>query len=330
MKVFIPGGGGYVGSLLTPFLLEKGYFVTVYDLFLYGLHVFDSIKHHPRLRLIQGDIRDFTKVEEALKGSHAVIHLACISNDPSFELNPDLGRSINLDAFEPFVQICKRQQIERFIYASSSSVYGVQEGKEVVETVDLKPLTDYSKFKAACEDILLRYQDEEFICCVLRPATVCGYARRQRLDLIVNILTNHAYHLGSIQIMGGEQLRPNIHIKDMVRAYYHVLKMPKEKIQGQVFNVGYQNHTVQQLSSIVQSIVGEIKEVRVKHVPTNDPRSYHISSQKIGKHLDFYPRYTIEDAVVDLVDAFKADKLPHSLEDKRYFNIKTMQALNLR
>lgn len=326
MRVFVAGGAGYVGSRLVPVLLEKGYSVTVYDLYLYGENVFQP---HPALTEIKADIRDLKKVEEAMQGCDYVIHLACISNDPSFELNPSLGKSINLDAFEPFVKIAKKTKIKRFIYASSSSVYGVKNEPNVTEDMTLEPLTDYSRFKAECEKILFKYQDDDFVCTVLRPATVCGYAPRQRLDVVVNILTNLAYHTGRVKVMGGSQMRPNIHIDDMVRAYIHVLEMPKEKIAGEIFNVGYHNHTVRSLGEMVAAIVGKKRSVELVVEPTNDNRSYHVSSQKIAEKLGFVSKYTIEDAVEGLVEAFERGDLPNSLEDMRYFNIKTMKAVNL-
>lgn len=327
MRVLVVGGAGYVGSRLVPALLEQGYEVVVFDLFLYGEEVLAS---HPRLRTIKADVRDSSAVQKSLEGCQAVIHLACISNDPSFELNPELGKSINLDSFEPFVRMAKAAGVRRFIYASSSSVYGVKQEPNVTEEMTLEPLTDYSRFKADCEKILFRYMDKQFICTVLRPATVCGFAPRQRLDLVVNILTNLAYHTGKIKVMGGSQMRPNVHIADMVRAYLHVLEMPEEKIQGETFNVGYLNHTVLQLGEIVKKVVGRKREVALVVEPTDDLRSYHVSSQKIAKKLGFAPRFTIEDAVEDLVEAFDKGRLPGSLEDMRYFNIKTMKAVELR
>ncbi len=324
MKVLVAGGAGYVGSKLVPALLKKGYEVVVLDLYLYGE---DVLEKHPRLIEIKGDMRNLEIVEKALEGCDHVIHLACISNDPSFELNPELGKSINFDAFEPFVKKAKEKGIKRFIYASSSSVYGVKSEPNVTEEMTLEPLTDYSKFKAACEKILFKYQDDHFVCTVLRPATVCGYAPRQRLDVVVNILTNHAYHNRKIKVMGGDQMRPNIHIDDMVDAYLCVLEAPEEKVQGAIFNVGYHNHTVRAIGEMVaQSVDGCELEV----VPTDDNRSYHVSSDKIAKELQFVPRRTIEDAVQSLIDAFENGKLPNSLEDKRYFNIKTMNALDLQ
>lgn len=327
MRIFVPGGAGYVGSRLVPELLKKGHEVVVFDLYLYGEDLFEE---DPKLTQVKADIRDLKAVEGAMRGSDAVIHLACISNDPSFELNPELGKSINLDAFEPFVLLAKEQRIERFIYASSSSVYGVKEEPDVTEEMSLKPLTDYSRFKAECEKILLKHLSDEFVCTVLRPATVCGYAPRQRLDVVVNILTNLAYHTGKVKVMGGAQMRPNIHIEDMVRAYIHVLESPKEKVQGKTFNVGYHNHTVLELGKMAQTVVEKKRDVELVVEPTNDNRSYHVSSKKIADELGFFPKFTIEEAMEGLASAFEEGKLPNALEDPRYFNIKTMKAVQLQ
>ncbi|HSX13488.1 MAG TPA: NAD-dependent epimerase/dehydratase family protein [Chlamydiales bacterium] len=329
MRVCVPGGAGYVGSRLVPELLKRGHEVVVLDLYLYGEDIFADLKKE-KLTEVKADIRDLKAVKKALKGCDAVIHLACISNDPSFELNPELGKSINLDAFEPFVLIAKKEKVKRFIFASSSSVYGVKSEPNVTEEMSLEPLTDYSRFKAECEKILFKYLSDDFICTVLRPATVCGYGPRQRLDVVVNILTNLAYNTGKLKVMGGDQMRPNIHIEDMVRAYLHVLESPKEKIQGEIFNIGYHNHTVLELGKMIQAIVGKKRPVELVLESTKDNRSYHVSSKKIARVLNFRPQFTIEDAVRDLVEAFEAGKLPNSMEDARYFNIKTMKAVNLQ
>lgn len=330
MKVLVPGGAGYVGSRLIPALLQKGYDVVVLDLYLYGRDIFKEHQSNPHLTEIEGDMRDISLVKKALSGCDAVIHLACISNDPSFELNPDLGKSINLDCFEPFVLAAKEAGIQRFIYASSSSVYGVKEEQNVTEDMSLEPLTDYSKFKADCEKILLKHATDTFVCTVLRPATVCGYAPRQRLDVVVNILTNLAFHTGKIKVMGGDQMRPNIHIDDMVRCYIHVLEQPKEKISRKIYNAGYHNHTVMNLGQIVATVVGKKRPTELIVEPTNDNRSYHISSAKIEEELGFRSLYTIEDAVEGLVKAFETGSLPNAMTDERYYNIKTMKAVNLQ
>jgi nucleoside-diphosphate-sugar epimerase len=329
-KVLVTGGAGYVGSILVPQLLREGYSVRVLDLYLFGEHVLDPVRNNPNLEQVHGDIRDLAVVRRAVKGCDAVVHLACISNDPSFDLDPALGRSINFEAFEPLVTLSKASGVRRFVYASSSSVYGVSEVPDVTETHPLVPLTDYSKYKAQCEPILLARQSPQFTTVAVRPATVCGYSPRQRLDLTVNILTNLAVNTGRITVFGGSQMRPNIHIADMVDLYLLLLRVPDEVIAGQVFNAGYQNHTVAEIAETVRQVVQEETtgrdKVEVVTTPTDDLRSYHISSEKIRRVLDFTPRRTIEDAIRDLVSAFKEGKLPNSLSDVRYFNVKTMQA----
>ena len=321
--IFITGGAGYVGSRLVPFFLDQGHKVTVYDLFIYG----DVLPQHDSLSLCKGDIRDQKTLRSAMKGCDVVIHLACISNDPSFDLNADLGKTINYDAFEPMVQIAKQEGIKRFIYASSSSVYGIKNEPEVIETLPLEPLTDYSKYKAMCEDVLWKYTSPDFVTVAYRPATICGYAKRQRLDVIVNILTNHAVNTGKIKIFGGTQKRPNLHIDDQVGAINLLLNASATHLSGQVYNVGFENHTVSVLADMVCSVVGE--HVTQEVVETNDNRSYHISSQKIQTELGFNPAFSIEKAIQDLVQALKQGLLPDSMERSEYFNIKKMQEINL-
>ncbi len=323
-KIFITGGAGYVGAMLVPHLLEEGYELTVLDLMIYGVDVLPS---HPNLNTIKGDIRDQTLLRELIPDHDAVIHLACISNDPSFELNPKLGKSINLDAFRPLVEISKSASIKRFVYASTSSVYGIKEEEDVHEEMILEPLTDYSRFKADCEKILAEYQSEDFTMVTIRPATVCGYSPRQRLDVVVNILTNLAYHKREISVFGGDQLRPNIHIADMVEAYMVLLKAPKGQIAGKVFNAGYENQPVRDLAETVKSVVGQ--DVKLITTPTDDNRSYHISSKKIKEELGFEAKYSIREAVEDLCNAFENGLLPNSLKNEMYFNIKRMQSLAL-
>jgi nucleoside-diphosphate-sugar epimerase len=327
-NVLVTGGAGYVGSVLVPQMIRHGYRVKVLDLYIYGDHVLNEVKDHPNLVQIKGDIRDRELLKHALQGCDTVIHLACISNDPSFELNPVLGKSINLDAFTPLVEISKEQGVRRFIYASSSSVYGIKEVENVDESMELEPLTEYSRYKAECEDILLLHQSPSFTTSILRPATVCGYSPRQRLDVIVNILTNHAVNTGKIKVFGGEQKRPNIHIQDMVNAYLLMLELPDVMIARKIFNAGYQNHSVRHIAEIVKNVVNP-ESIQLETVPTDDIRSYHISSEKIAKELGFQPEFTIENAVEDLVQAFAAGLLPNSMTDSQYFNLKRMQELEL-
>lgn len=326
--VLVTGGAGYVGAVLIPKLLKNNYRVKVLDLYLYGDNVLDAVKNNPNLVQIKGDIRNKKTLENTITECDAVIHLACISNDPSFELNPNLGKSINYDAFLDLVKISKAKGVQRFIYASSSSVYGIKEEENVTEELPLLPLTDYSKYKAMCEDALLKEQVPGFTTLIIRPATVCGYSPRLRLDLTVNILTNHAINNGVIKVFGGSQKRPNIHIEDMTDLYIQALQWPDEKINGKIFNVGYHNQTVSEIADIVKKVVGD--NIKVETVPTNDNRSYHVSSEKIKKELGFEAKRSIEDAVKDLVSAFKAGKIPNSMTDEHYYNIKMMQKVNLQ
>ena len=324
MKILITGGAGYVGSALTPYLLQKGHEVTVIDLMIYGEDVLDN---HKNLKKIKGDIRNQDLLTKIIPGHDAVLHLACISNDPSFELNPSLGKSINYDAFEPLVKISRENNVNRFIYASSSSVYGIKKEKNVTEDMTLEPLTDYSKFKGDCEKILNSYKSDDFITTTIRPSTVCGYAKRQRLDLVVNILTNHAFCNRKIQVFGGEQLRPNVHIDDMVDSYLIVLNADYKKINGEIFNVGFKNQSVNELANDVKSVIGE--DIKIVNTKSDDNRSYHVSCQKIRDVLGFGPKLTIKDAVSDLKNAFEKKLLTNSFEDEKYFNIKRMQSINL-
>jgi nucleoside-diphosphate-sugar epimerase len=323
-NIFITGGAGYVGSVLVPKLLDKGYSVTVLDLMIYGEEV---LPKHERLNAVKGDIRDQALLQKLLPGHDAVIHLACISNDPSFELNPDLGKSINLDAFEPLVRISKENGVAHFIYASSSSVYGIKEEPNVTEDMVLEPLTDYSKFKAQCEEILDRFQSDDFTTVTIRPATVCGYGKRLRLDLSVNILTNLAVNKGEITVFGGTQKRPNIHIEDMTDLYVQLLELPKERIAGKIWNAGYDNFTIAEIAGMVRNVIGE--HVKIVTTPTDDLRSYHVSSEKIKNDIGFVATHSLEDAVRDLKKAFDAGAIPDSLTNDLYFNVKRMQRIHL-
>lgn len=332
--VLVTGGAGYVGAVLVPKLLKKGYRVKVFDLYLFGEHVFKEIQDHPNLEQVKGDIRDQNLLRDIMPGCEAIIHLACISNDPSFELNPSLSRSINYEAFPHLVKISKEKGVRRFIYASSSSVYGISDQENVTEDHPLVPITDYNKYKGLCEPILLSEQSSDFIPVVIRPATVCGYSPRQRLDLTVNILTNHALHLNRMTIFGGSQMRPNIHIEDMTDLYQMLLEIPTDLIAGKIFNAGYENHTIYEIAEMVREVVEDEMEIgkrlEIVTTPSDDRRSYHISSEKIKKELGFIPRRTIKDGIRDLIAAFQTGKIPNPMTDIRYYNIKTLQHLQLK
>jgi nucleoside-diphosphate-sugar epimerase len=326
-RVLVTGGAGYVGSSLIPKLLDAGYEVSVLDLYIYG-DVFADLKSNPRLAEVKGDMRNAGDVARALEGCDAVIHLACISNDPSFDLDPALGRSINYDCFRPLVKASKDAGVRRFVYASSSSVYGIKDEMDVTEELALQPLTDYSKYKAMCEEVLEEEREPGFVAVTLRPATVCGYAPRLRLDLTVNILTNHAINNGRITVFGGNQLRPNIHVEDMTDLYVTLLEQPDEAIDGKVWNAGYHNLKVREIADMVRAEVGPKVDIVV--TPTDDHRSYHVSSERIRRDLGFVAARSVSDAIVDLKSAFTTGRVPNAMTDDRYYNIKRMQSLKLR
>lgn len=329
-NVLVTGGAGYVGSLLVPQLLDAGYKVTVYDIMYFGDHFLPT--HNPNLKVVKGDIRDTVKLSEALQGVDAVISLACISNDASFELDEKLSTSINLDAFEPMVIAAKAAGVKRFIYASSSSVYGVSEAPDVTEEHPLVPLTLYNKYKGMCEPLLFKHQSSHFVCVTIRPATLCGYAPRQRLDLSVNILTNHAVNSNKITVFGGAQRRPNLHIQDMADLYKLLLTVPAEEIAGQTFNAGFQNMSIMDIALITkraaQEVFPEKGDIPIVTTPTDDIRSYHVNSDKIQRVLGFRPKFTVEDAIHGLCEAFKAGKLPGSMDNTFYFNVRRLKEIN--
>lgn len=321
MRCLITGACGYVGSWMIPHLLADGHHVVGYDLQWFG----DGFlpKDNGQLQLLKADIRDIPTLTKALRGIEAVIHLAGVSNDQSCQLDEALSTSINFEAFEPLVLAAKRAGVRRFIFCSSSSVYGIATAPDVFEDHPVNGLTLYSKYKAACEPILLEHQSEDFACTILRPATVCGYAPRQRFDLTVNMMTMHAVMKREITVYGGSQTRAHLHIKDMTRCYQELLAAPAERIAGQVFNVGCVNQRVRDTAEVVATIVDTMMGGTVRVVIKNntDNRSYSINSDKIARAIGFEPRHTIERAVRDLCLQFKSGRFKDALTCPLYTNV---------
>lgn len=291
-RILITGGAGYVGAVLVPKLLAKDYHVTIIDWYLYGNNIFRNYWNNPKLTEIKGDIRNIRKLKSKLINIDAVIHLACISNDPSFELDPLLSKSVNFDATIKLVDLAKEIGVQRFIFASSSSVYGIKKETEVTEDLSPEPLTNYSKYKMLCEAYILRQKTLQFIPLVLRPATVCGYSPRLRLDLTVNLLTLQALINHKITVFGGTQFRPNIHIDDMTNLYLKTLEYPNGKIAGKIFNVGYENYSILTIAKLIKRALND-KTVQIIVQPTKDLRSYKISSRKILYELKYRPTHTL-------------------------------------
>ena len=327
--ILVTGGSGYCGSVLVPQMLDMGYRVTVYDIQYYGCDFLPL--ENPNLTVIQGDIRDIEKLEPLMADVDAVLHLACISNDASFELDENLSTSVNMDAFEPIVLAAKKAGVKRFVFASTSSVYGISEEPNVKEDHPLVPLTLYNKFKGLCEPILFKHTDKNFIGVVYRPATVCGYGPRQRLDLSVNILTNLAVNKGNITVFGGSQLRPNLHVQDYADLCKALLEAPDEKIANEIFNCGYENMSIMKIAETVKKVVAEEfpdkDEIGIEVTSSDDLRSYHINSDKVTEVIGFKPQYSVADAIRGLCQAFRKGKLPNSLDDDKYFNVRTMKKI---
>ncbi len=330
-SVLVTGGAGYVGSRLIPQLLKAGYRVTVFDIMYYGS---EHLGTHPNLRLVEGDIRNTEHFAAAVQGCNAVIHLACISNDASFELDEALSRTVNYECFEPMVVAAKRAGAKRFIYASSSSVYGVSDAPDVTEEHPLVPLTLYNKYKGLCEPLLFKHHSPDFVCVTVRPATICGFGRRLRLDLSVNILTNHAVTNNKITVFGGSQMRPNLHIQDMCDLYELMLEAPDDRVAGQIFNVGHQNMAIATIAEKVKTIVEERVSskgpISIVTTPSDDLRSYHVNSDKIARVLGFRPKLAVGDAVVELCEAFNRGEIPDSMTSNAYYNVRTMKAIQAR
>jgi nucleoside-diphosphate-sugar epimerase len=308
MKVCVTGDKGYIGAKLVPALEALSHEVV-------GIDWRD--KANPR------DIRDIGVVKDLLAGCDVVIHLANISNDPSFDLAPQLAESVNWGCFPTLVQYAASAGIKRFIFASSSSVYGVKETANVTEDMPLEPLTDYSKYKAMCEEYLQKNCPRGMEYVIVRPATVCGYSPSMRLDLLVNIFTHHAWQNGVINVHGGHQYRPNIHIDDMVAAYVALLDVPN--VDGEIFNVGYKNLTILETAELVCEIVG--RHVKINVEESRDPRSYHVNSDKIKRVIGFECCHEIDDAVEDMLAAFELGQIPEPDSDQ-YYRVRQMKVMS--
>jgi len=324
--ILVTGGAGYIGCVLVPKILQKDYNVIIVDTMWYNNDSLNHVKDHENLEIIKGDIRDKKLIDDVTKKSDIVVHLASISNDPSFELNPELGKQTNYDAVKNLVTTSKNNKVERFIYASTGAVYGIKSEPRVTEDLSLNPLTDYAKYKALGENILLNETDDNFVGTVIRSATVCGYSPRQRLDLVVNVLTAHAVNNRVITVFGGEQKRPNIHIDDSTNCYMKLIEADSNKINGEIFNIGTENYKVMDLAKMIRKIIGDDVEIVRKDVI--DQRSYRLSSDKIRKKLGFTNKKTVKDAVIDLKNAFEEGEIPN-WKDNKYYNAKKLKELKL-
>ena len=312
MKILVTGGCGYKGTVLTQKLLEQGNDVTVVDTQWFGNHLED----HARLEIIKGDVRETDKIP--LDGVDTVIHLANIANDPGVELNPSLSWEVNVLATQQLADKSVRSGVQQFIFASSGSVYGIKEEAQVTEDLPLVPISVYNKTKMVAERVLLSFQEDIQIHCI-RPATVCGWSPRMRLDISVNMLTLQALKNGVITVFGGQQTRPNIHIQDMIRVYQHFLENPN--LDSGCYNAGFENISI---LDIAQQVVKKVP-AEIQVTDSNDPRSYRQNSDKLIA-TGFLPRYSVADAIDDVINRYKDGQL---VDSDQCYTVRWMKQLNL-
>lgn len=307
MKIFVTGACGYKGTVLVPKLLKEGFYVTAFDIMWFG----NNLPSHKNLSVIEGDIRKINDYN--LNGYDVVIHLSSVANDPCGDLNPKLTWEVSCLATMLLAEKASKCGVKQFIYASSGSVYGVKDEEQVTEELELDPISEYNKTKMVSEKVLLSYSDRMAIQ-IIRPATVCGFSDRMRLDVAVNLLTMQALAKGEITVLGGDQTRPNIHIDDITNVYIHFIKNPQHV---GIFNAGFENISILDIANMVSLKTNAKIEIK----PSNDPRSYRINSDKL---LDtgFKPKKTVEDAIQEMIDLFRSNVL----EDKdENYNLKWME-----
>ena len=312
MHVFVTGACGYKGTVLVPKLLEHGHKVTAFDIQWFG----NFLREHPALAVVRGDIRNIEEVN--LEGVDAIIHLSSVANDPCGDLDPKLTWEISCLATMQLADRAKRMGIERFIYASSGSVYGVKDEPQVTEELELFPISEYNTTKMCAERIILSYEDD-MVVQIVRPATVCGYSPRMRLDVSVNMLTMQALTKGKITVFGGDQTRPNIHIDDITDLYLFLLDNPQHR---GVYNAGFENISILDIAKmVVEHVPAEIVVT-----PSNDPRSYRVNSDKLLA-TGFKPKKKVEDAVQEIVSLYRDGGLK---DEDRFHNLRWMQREVLR
>jgi len=307
MKLFVTGACGYKGTVLVPKLLEHGHEVFAFDIQWFGNHLLP----HPKLTVVKGDIRNIDEVD--LDGVDAIIHLSSVANDPCGDLDPKLTWEISCLATMQLADRAKRVGVKQFIYASSGSVYGISDEPQVTEDLELFPLSEYNKTKMCGERIVLSYQDDMAVQ-IVRPATVCGFSPRMRLDVSVNMLTMQALENGKITVFGGDQTRPNIHIDDITDLYVFLLHNPQHT---GVYNAGFENLSIREIAEMVC----EIAEAEVVVTPSNDPRSYRVNSDKLLA-TGFRPKKTVRDAILELSGLYAQGALKN---DPSFHNLRWMQ-----
>jgi nucleoside-diphosphate-sugar epimerase len=311
-KVIILGGCGYIGTKLTKLLLNLGYRVKIIDAKWYGNYT----ERNKNLIILKKDIRKVTKND--LKNYNIIVHLANIANDPSADLKPNLSWEINVLASYQLINEAIKAKISKFIYASSGSVYGIKKEKNVTEDLSLLPISTYNKTKMIAERVFLSFKDKIKVHCI-RPATVCGYSPKMRLDLSVNLLTYQALTEKKITVLGGKQMRPNININDITRVFEFFIK--SKKIKSGCYNAGFENMSILEIAKIIKKKIPS----KIIFKKSNDPRSYRVNSSKL-LNLGFKPIYSVSEAIDDIIDNFNKGKLKRK---KNFFNIEFIKSKKL-
>ena len=312
MKILVTGGCGYKGSVLVPALLEDGHEVISIDNQWFG----DDLSPHDRLKNIKLDIRDIRL--DHLEGVEVILHLANIANDPAVELNANLSWEVNVLASQQLADLAVRSGVRQFVFASSGSVYGLKDEDKVTEDLTLVPISTYNKTKMVAERVFLSYKEQMRVHCI-RPATVCGVSPRMRLDVSVNMLTYQALKNGVITVFGGRQTRPNIHIKDIVNVYRHIIDNPE--IDSGCYNAGFENISILDIAELVSKKIG----AKIEVTESNDPRSYRQDSTKLLE-TGFRPHYTVSDAVNEITEAYRQGLIK---EDNTCYTVKWMKEIGL-
>ena len=307
MRILVTGACGYKGTVLVPKLLSSGHEVIAIDTMWFG----NYLKPHKNLTVEQVDVRDSDKIR--LDRVDAIIHLSSIANDPCGDLDPKLTWEVSALATMQLADKAARKGVRRFIYASSGSVYGVKEEAQVTEDLELRPISEYNKTKMVAERVLLSYANE-LVVQIIRPATVCGYSPRMRLDVSVNLLTMQALTEEHITVFGGDQVRPNIHIDDITDVYLFMLDHPQH--QG-IYNAGFENISIMDIARRVT----EHAPARITVTESNDPRSYRVNSDKLLA-TGYRPKKTVDDAIREIVDKFRLGQLK---DEDRFHNLRWMQ-----
>lgn len=311
-KILVTGGAGYTGSVLVNKLLLRGYKVKVIDLLIYG----SFLAPHPNLEIVKKDIRSKDIIND-LADVETVFHLAGVSNDPGYGMNPIVGDEINYNAVQQLLEFSKASGVRKFVYPSSCSVYGESVEHEVHEESPINIINNYSRCKVLSEEIILKSSSKDFCCTILRPATVCGVSPRQRFDLLINGFVNYSYFNKEILLSGSQRIRPSVHIDDLTNLYEMLIKIPDKQINGQIFNVAFENRTVYQTAKLVSEIVGGVKII--DDTGHSDKRSYYVNSQKIQSILNFTPQYQVSDAIQSLYAALREQRFTNTLTDSIFY-----------